>query len=828
MTQKPISHFFKSVSSLPLQMNSKENKRRNRHNAELMTSTTFMKRNLVIDEDHHSNVTIDLLSDSEEDSPSGSLENLEALRNVECVLTESLGFSPDTIIYGTPKTPTKTQRTPSTVSNSPHSSSSKYYSPVKKRMLKKRSPVKRKLEDSFIHNSQNYLDDEKDQDDKTNFLRQTINKCLQTYELRVLLDQKSQELLSKNVELCNSGMKLVCRLFWRKHCWYGSKQLAAILKKDKQKEGQSNIQDVLAKLLSYGFITATGGKQCLNFDECASLLNSEQCKKLCKSLLLKCYGTTKEAAIKALSNFSVRKPISRYFKTNNPTAQVNNAERVLKLMQDKVGTCYKLSESANEALNKLYMLMYLGMNYAIIREKKLEYTLINYKIKAETYPIDKEMTLDNASVVFKTVTEFERYFEAHNIYENYLIETDVKKKLGIIRNVYEKYIAIPEQEMKCYKVLPVWLRRFTPAYLYIKMIEKGIDDLKREEEYHLALEMLSILITQSAFRQHKKGDWYAEKSLILHRYIREFDEAGKILLKGLKCPDLPIELKQCLLRRAEQLVNQKNIRLHENVKEKLVSVLDKELLIKESDFNADYIYKQHMEFEGRGRKKFKTRTDEGWATSVAEDYCISYYIQNGQFTNGSHCEGSTVTTMFTLLFWDIIYMQLKGFVGIFLTLFQLYPMDMHFPSFYENRKVIIDERLAWIEGSDAAELREAMRKVWDSRPEGEMSGINRGVGWESVCEVCECLGPRQVAALCRRLATAHGYARSGFPDLTLWNTNTKRIKFVEVKTDTDKPSIKQLQWMHYLQSVGIDTGFCYVGVKTRPNQENSESETAFH
>lgn len=49
-----------------------------------------------------------------------------------------------------------------------------------------------------------------------------------------------------------------------------------------------------------------------------------------------------------------------------------------------------------------------------------------------------------------------------------------------------------------------------------------------------------------------------------------------------------------------------------------------------------------------------------------------------------------------------------------------------------------------------------------------------------------------------------------------------QIKFVEVKTDTDKPSMKQLQWMQYLAENGIDTGFCYVGVHTTRCKARSE------
>lgn len=75
----------------------------------------------------------------------------------------------------------------------------------------------------------------------------------------------------------------------------------------------------------------------------------------------------------------------------------------------KTGHCYKLSEVARNTLHELYVLMYMGMDYSIIREKRLELILLHDKVKKETYPIDKNMVVDNASVVFNSRDEFYRY-----------------------------------------------------------------------------------------------------------------------------------------------------------------------------------------------------------------------------------------------------------------------------------------------------------------------------------------------------------------------------------------------------------------------------------
>lgn len=78
-------------------------------------------------------------------------------------------------------------------------------------------------------------------------------------------------------------------------------------------------------------------------------------------------------------------------------------------LRAKTGPCYKLSDAARNTLYKLYVLMYLGMDYTIIREKRLELILLHDKINKETYPINKNMVLDDGSVVFRNKLDFDRY-----------------------------------------------------------------------------------------------------------------------------------------------------------------------------------------------------------------------------------------------------------------------------------------------------------------------------------------------------------------------------------------------------------------------------------
>lgn len=162
MTQVPISKYFKSISCTPSTMENK--KARKRKEVRNVLSTTPNEKGAIINE------VINLVSDSEDDLSPGYSEKsldsayLDPLMNVECLMSgserDSSFSSTNTIIYGTPETP-KFHRTPK--SNS--SDGSKRFSPYKKRMVIKRSPVKRNLAKEAFSHYPNLLDRDKEDEE---------------------------------------------------------------------------------------------------------------------------------------------------------------------------------------------------------------------------------------------------------------------------------------------------------------------------------------------------------------------------------------------------------------------------------------------------------------------------------------------------------------------------------------------------------------------------------------------------------------------------------------------------------------------------------------
>lgn len=111
----------------------------------------------------------------------------------------------------------------------------------------------------------------------------------------------------------------------------------------------------------------------------------------------------------------------------------------------------------------------------------------------------------------------------------------------------------------------------------------------------------------------------------------------------------------------------------------------------------------------------------------------------------------------------------------------------------------------------------------------------------------QCIPPEVLAAISQRILSNYRHYRSGFPDLTLWNPETKvlstsggrlrhyarssvsmhfslsfvffrmisaallqKFVIVEVKGPNDRLSTKQILWLDFLTSIGVQAEVCYV------------------
>lgn len=238
-----------------------------------------------------------------------------------------------------------------------------------------------------------------------------------------------------------------------------------------------------------------------------------------------------------------------------------------------------------------------------------------------------------------------------------------------------------------------------------------------------------------------------------------------------------------------------------------------------------------------------------------EEAALQYYRRTYGF-EGQHFENSILTTIFGLLFWDIIFeppssklfleycASLDEQLGInkidetnpglslprkvptfaFQHKYQAAPADFFSSSFYICRKEQIDVRLLTIKGNSRLSESEdskndplamdfiinTIKTVHEREFEKKTHCV--GISWfelDPIMCIVEYLGSYAIYRICDLLAKNYRVLKSGMPDLCLWNNELRKCKFVEVKS-TDTTSFKQEYWIDYLTRSGIEVEVCKV------------------
>lgn len=106
-----------------------------------------------------------------------------------------------------------------------------------------------------------------------------------------------------------------------------------------------------------------------------------------------------------------------------------------------------------------------------------------------------------------------------------------------------------------------------------------------------------------------------------------------------------------------------------------------------------------------------------------EELCLQHYgVDGGGDWTGVHCEGGCFYTLYSLLFWEVIFAS--DVSDVFLTPFQDAPLDMHsYPHFYRNREKKITSTLSRLQKSDIFDLLEWVAKAWDDHFETVCRGL---------------------------------------------------------------------------------------------------------
>ncbi|KAI9057954.1 hypothetical protein FKP32DRAFT_1743401 [Trametes sanguinea] len=393
------------------------------------------------------------------------------------------------------------------------------------------------------------------------------------------------------------------------------------------------------------------------------------------------------------------------------------------------------------------------------------------------------------------------------------------------------------------------LQRFECGHILTRVVCKGAYALGILHEYERELEVLDALLAQTRWRRGRRGRWHDRRALLLMNHLRPASSPSSSsasftvtsdhdaatlegVIAALEDPDTHIVFRPMLERRLTRLEKWLDVPVaerHECVgrlaKAEEVFVkgvrVDRRLKLDEAGRvlggkggeNATLSWANRRETSPQKRgardepEKFGGKSvwkgRDGEEVSVEALALQHYEDQHG--CKGFHSEGRIVTTLFGLLFWDVLFAPIPG---AFETRYQAAPLDLAEDTFYYARQALADARLAEIEAGRAAEI---LEQAWTAH-EGV---VCVGVRWdlftrEDLVGIVKCMDRKALAVICRLMCEDYAGRTGGVPDLIVWNEEKGWAKFVEVKGPGDSLQENQKVWIDVLLQAGMPVEVCHV------------------
>jgi fanconi-associated nuclease 1 len=608
-------------------------------------------------------------------------------------------------------------------------------------------------------------------------------------------------------------------------------------------------------ILSTTFSFADSSEEMITtLEEASSLLSLDELKAIAKDA--KIQGRNKIELLNALQRTSQRqtglfwvglkKPASDNTKEtgsrgecqcetgeDDRISEMNRDAHFLRKIMAGTGPCIRLSLATLKLFERVHLVFYRSTEWT---DKSLT-TIILAHISRRNFP---EYVVSRSANIFPSrhdLLEFEAALRTQFRVDSILESNGnpgkegLEQVLNIFEEVYPRWKAIlKEEQHKEDRVYEsgegAYLRRFSPAWVYTRIIHKGMYVLGRFKMYEREHEVVTALLNQRLFHAARRGGWYQRKALLEEHYMFSLQSppgmsdveqqkrhwkrtALRTCEHGLQDNDCHVIYHYGLQKRVRKLEKQLKVPKREQ------HDFDHVLLTEPTEVTVEgiQIKKEYLPVRRRSgtaateERQRSTKTiwvDElgsGGECSV-EEMCLSWYRSQGM--KGYHAEGGVIRTLFAYLFYDILFTYIPN---VFQTAYQTCPLDLHTDAFFPARISEINRRLVEIANGDATRL---IREV-DTR-EREKKTCIIGLSWDfdldDLLEVVSCFDGSALATICKVLAQGYRVRGGGMPDLFLWDPMKKIVMFSEVKSENDRLSDTQRLWIHVLTGVGIRVELC--------------------
>ncbi|XP_026783354.3 fanconi-associated nuclease 1 [Pangasianodon hypophthalmus] len=636
-----------------------------------------------------------------------------------------------------------------------------------------------------------------------NFLT-VLGTVLENKDDRMLFSEEELSSIQRFKQLSVPGQMLYVRLFQRKLKWLQVSKLDYA-------EISSDLNPVVQELVTSGFLQTES--ELTEIQDVLDLLPAPELRSLAKTFHLGGPGNSsqKQQLVEGLLHLSKQRSLFSL-----APGQSNTGAVILKRAKQLLGSCVFLCREPRAMFSRVLLLFSLtdtleeeemasggqGQLYTILLVNSGRLAFPAYTVQRSAQMFRDREDLIRYEAAMRTLQEVITAMQAGCWEDALVLYTSAKSNWQNLKQNYD--LSWQEQ-------LPVFLRCFTVGWAYTRILSRGVEILQRLRRYKDAVDELRSLLSQSVFCPDSRGRWWDRLALNLQQHLKCHEQAIYAIRDGLNDP---------LVRTGHRLsLHQRATRMKDSASFKKYRLLLRDLpSIHVHSVNHVTIRGQLFPHEGGMGKSVFLRPAAGHEDSgeggdamvicSVEELALAHYRELG-FDQGIHGEGSTFSTLFGLLMWDIVFMNV---LDVFRTSYQTCPLDLYTDCFYENRKEAIEARAELLSEASTETLQDLLAEVWNSQ-EGRVCAL---VNWERFSclqqaqSLVACLGGQFLSGVVLRMAKDYRHSKGGLPDLVVWNTSNYSYKLVEVKGPNDRLSQKQQIWLDELQKLGADVEVCHV------------------
>ncbi|KZF25878.1 hypothetical protein L228DRAFT_271863 [Xylona heveae TC161] len=565
-----------------------------------------------------------------------------------------------------------------------------------------------------------------------------------------------------------------------------------------------------------------------SLEEALNLLRLDELKSIAKDARIQ--GKNKAELIAALQrNSQNQKPPPNGVTADTPAIRRSKETRdghFLGKIMEITGPCIRLSLPALQLFERVHLVFYRSTEWT---EKSL-ITVILAKISRRTFP---EYLVSRSLNIFTSrsaLLEFEASIRTQHYVDSILEfggtprKDDLQRVLDVFDKIYPRWNALlRDEEYKDRSQYDLgegaYLRRFSPAWVYTRIVHKGAHVLGRLKYHKREHSVLTELLNQRLFHLARRGDWYIRKALLEEHYMAAIEpdqgrnpEAQKkhwkrIALQtceeGLQDRDCHIIYHYDLQKRIMKLEKSLKVAKREQHDFSHVRLIKpKERVVEGIRIEKDEVLNRRTSETGKGGKTVWIDEYENGGFCSVEEMCLSWYRTQGW--KGYHSEGGVIRTLFGYLFFEILFLYIPN---VFQTAYQTCPLDLHTDAFFPTRMSEINHRLMEIANGESERIIKAVHAKHCEKKTCVV-GLDWAFALDDLVEIAKCFEGEALATICKVMAQDYQKRGGGVPDLFLWHPVEKKVMFSEVKSENDRLSDTQRLWIHVLTGAGVEVELC--------------------